>query len=67
MTTARPRPTARLMRQADAARHLGINRASIHHHIATGALAVETVYGVRFVTRATVLTLAAKRRRRGVA
>lgn len=55
-----------MVRQADAARALGINRATVHHHIATGALVVVAVAGVRFVTRRS-LTALLRRRARGAA
>jgi biotin operon repressor len=51
----------RLVRQADAARALGINRATVSHHIYHGGLTVETVGGVRFVTRASLTKLLRKR------
>lgn len=56
--------TPRLMRQADAARKLGIARASMHYHIGAGNLEVVAVAGVRFVTRASVDRLARTPRQR---
>jgi len=43
-----------LVRQADAARALGINRATIHYHVRRGHLTLKAVAGVRFVTRASL-------------
>ncbi len=54
-----------LVRQVEAARRLGINRATIHHHIATGALRVRAVAGVRFITAASLAKLEAARRQGG--
>lgn len=48
----------RLIRQVDAARKLGMNRASIHYHIGRGNLEPVTVAGVRFLTVASVTRLA---------
>ena len=61
--TVRPSPP-RLVRQAQAARALGINRATVHHHIDTGALIVELVAGVPFITRASLTKLLRQRARR---
>lgn len=52
----------RYIRQADAARALGINRATVHYHIAQGSLRLFTVAGVRFVTTASLNRLLRQRK-----
>lgn len=57
----RPKPD-RYVRQADAARALGINRATIHYHVARGHLTLANVAGVRFVTVASLNRLLRQRK-----
>lgn len=59
--SSRPTRAPRLMRQADAARALRINRATITYHLDHGNLTADHSTGIRLVTRASVERLLRRR------